>query len=380
MPEQVITNAKIVLADEVVSGTICVDDGTIKDISTSPSSNPGALDFDGDFLIPGLVELHTDNLERHIMPRPKSYWPVDAAVLNHDRELCAAGITTVFDAVAVGYAETGTRKTDLITAMADSISRLAGEQALRADHFIHWRCEIACEDIMSHIGPVVDNPRTAMVSVMDHTPGQRQFASLDAYYAYYKSKYGYSDAEMEGFIVRRRREHELYAADNRKTVVRLAHERGLAIASHDDATEAHVEEAIEDGIVVAEFPTTIEAARASHNAGLAVLMGAPNVVRGQSHSGNVSARNLAGLGLLDILSSDYVPFSLLYGATLLADTCDSISLPQAIAKVTRNPARQVGLDDRGEIAIGKRADLVRFRMNADLPAIVEVWRGGKRIA
>ena len=380
MPERIITNAQIVLPDEVINGTVCVDGGTIKDVSSSPSASPAALDFGGDFLIPGLVELHTDNLERHVMPRPKSYWPVDAAVLNHDRELCAAGITTVFDAVAVGYAETGTRKSDLIAAMADSISRLAGSQSLKADHFIHWRCEIACEDIMSHIGPVIDNSRTAMVSVMDHTPGQRQFASLDAYYTYYKSKYGYSDAEMEDFIVRRRREHELYAAGNRKTVVRLAHDRGLAIASHDDATEAHVEEAIEDGIVVAEFPTTVEAARASHNAGLAVLMGAPNVVRGQSHSGNVSARDLAALGLLDILSSDYVPFSLLYGATLLARTCDSISLPQAIAKVTRNPARQVGLDDRGEIATGKRADLVRFRMDEDLPAIVEVWRGGDRIA
>jgi alpha-D-ribose 1-methylphosphonate 5-triphosphate diphosphatase len=300
-----------------------------------------------------LVELHTDNLERHVMPRPKSYWPTAAAVMNHDREVAAAGITTVFDALSVGYANGDVRSAERLKEMSDAVEALSAAGTLKADHYMHWRCEVSGGSLMSDLEPLLQNSRTAMVSVMDHTPGQRQFASLEAYYTYYQGKFGYTDAEMEAYMADRKREHELHAAPNRKHVVEQARDRKLAIASHDDATRDHVEEAIADGIVVAEFPTTIEAARASHEAGLAVLMGAPNVVRGKSHSGNVSARELAGLGLLDILSSDYVPFSLLYGATVLEKTAESITLPDAISKVTRIPANQVGLTDRGEIAPGK---------------------------
>ena len=380
MREQVISNARLVLADEEIHGSLLVRDGKIADISNGPSSLSSALDVDGDFVIPGLVELHTDNLERHVMPRPKSYWPVEAAVFNHDREVAAAGITTVFDALSVGHADTGSRSASLLEDMSAAVSTLNARGSLKAEHFMHWRCEISCRDIMLHLEPLMENSRTALVSVMDHTPGQRQFASLDAYFTYYQGKYGYSDSEMQAYMSRRREEHQLYAQPNRREVVRHAHARDLAIASHDDATEDHVTEAVEDGIVVAEFPTTIEAARASHANGLAVLMGAPNVVRGKSHSGNVSARELAELGYLDILSSDYVPFSLLYGATLLEKTVDNITLPGAIASVSRNPARRVGLDDRGEIAPGKRADLVRYRLDGDLPSVIEVWREGARIA
>lgn len=380
MSETIIANARFVLADDIIAGSLLVRDGQIADVSSGLSMMPGALDFDGDFVIPGLVELHTDNLERHIMPRPKSYWPVEAAVFNHDREVAAAGITTVFDALSVGHADTGSRSGELLQDMSTAVAVLNARGSLKAEHFLHWRCEISCRDIMQYLEPLMENARTGLVSVMDHTPGQRQFASLDAYCTYYQGKYGYSDAEMRDYMSRRCEDHQLFAEPNRREVVREAHARGLAIASHDDATQDHVNEAVQDGIVVAEFPTTIEAARASHANGLAVLMGAPNVVRGKSHSGNVSARELAGLGYLDILSSDYVPFSLLYGAVLLAKTVDAITLPQAIASVTRNPARQVGLDDRGEIAPGKRADLVRYRMDGGLPSVIEVWREGARIA
>ncbi len=380
MPEQVICNARLVLADEEIHGSLLLRDGKIADVSSGPSVTRGALDVDGDFIIPGLVELHTDNLERHIMPRPKSYWPVQAAVFNHDRELTAAGITTVFDALSVGHADTGSRSSMLLEEMSCAVSTLNARGSLKAEHFMHWRCEVSCRDIMAHLEPLIANSRTALVSIMDHTPGQRQFASMDTYFNYYKAKYGFSDSEMHAYMDRRCEDHQLYAQSNRREVVRQAHARDLAIASHDDATQDHVSEAVEDGIVVAEFPTTIEAARASHENGLAVLMGAPNVVRGQSHSGNVSARELADLGYLDILSSDYVPFSLLYGATLLEKTVDRITLPQAIASVSRNPARKVGLDDRGEIAPGKRADLVRYRLDGDLPSVREVWREGARIA
>lgn len=255
-----------------------------------------------------------------------------------------------------------------------------GAADLRVDHFLHLRCEVSCPSIVELTAALFDEERTRLVSVMDHTPGQRQFLSEDTFRHYYKSKYHYSDAEIDAYMARRRQEQKLHSAPNRSRIVELAHSKSIPVASHDDATEAHVAEAVDDRIVVAEFPTTVEAARACRDAGLAVMMGAPNMVRGKSHSGNVSARDLAGQGLLDILSSDYVPYSLLFGATLMPRICKDISLPQAVAMVTRTPAARVGLDDRGEILPGRRADLVRYRMTNDLPAIAEVMRAGVRIA
>ena len=380
MRETIISNAKIVLANEVIDGALKIVDGKIADVSDKKCSSKSALDFEGDTLIPGLVELHTDNLERHVMPRPKSNWPVKAAVFNHDREIVAAGITTVFDAIAVGHLNTGARDESYLDTMAQSIEALNDKGSLKADHFIHWRCEVSGDHLMDQIEPLSKNTRTGLISVMDHTPGQRQFVSLDAYYTYYQGKYGLSDKEMEEYIKGRIAAQERNSEPNRREIVKLAHTKKVPLASHDDATVDHVDEAINDGIKVAEFPTTMDAAEASHNNGLAVLMGAPNVVRGKSHSGNISARNLASAGLLDVLSSDYVPFSLLFGASLLEKHCEHISLPDAIATVTRNPAKYVGLEDRGEIAIGKRADLVRYNVNEEVPTIAEVWRQGNRIA
>lgn len=379
MHEYVLTNARIVLADEVIVGSVKIDNGLIADID-GPSGLSSAHDYHGDYLIPGLVELHTDNLERHAMPRPRSYWPVESAVINHDREIAAAGITTVFDALSVGFPDQESRSLDSIKGMTKAISQLNARGVLKAEHFLHWRCEVSGDGMYDFIEPLSDNDRTALFSIMDHTPGQRQFTSLDTYYTYYQGKYGLSDEDMEALIETRVAARERNSDANRTKIVNLAHSKNIPIASHDDATLEHVDEAIRDGIVVAEFPTTIEAAKASHDNNLAVLLGAPNVVRGQSHSGNVSARDLANAGVLDILSSDYMPFSLLYGAVLLERHSENITLPQAIATVTRNPAYKVGLEDRGEIAIGQRADLVRFRFNDDVPNIMEVWNGGDRVA
>jgi alpha-D-ribose 1-methylphosphonate 5-triphosphate diphosphatase len=214
---------------------------------------------------------------------------------------------------------------------------------------------------------------------MDHTPGQRQFVDLTKYREYYQGKYGLSGAEIEAAMERQRDAHERHAGANRRRVVDLCRDRGIPLASHDDATPEHVAESLADGVALAEFPTTVAAARAAHGHGIAVLMGAPNLVRGGSHSGNVSARTLAEAGMLDILSSDYVPFSLLHAAFALARHLPHTGLPAAVATVTANPACAVGLDDRGSIAPGKRADLLRVRDADDAVLVRAVWRGGARV-
>lgn len=381
MAETVFTNANIVLPNEVILGTITVDGKMIAGVGQGLSSLPQAIDCHGDYLIPGLVELHTDNLERHFTPRPNTHWPAGAAVINHDREVASAGITTVFDALAVGHMEDDPRRrAGSLEAMLEAISQQDAADTLKADHKLHLRCEVSCPSLEALLDSLIENPLVSLISVMDHTPGQRQFASLEQYAIYYQGKYGFSDDDLEQFMEKQIADQKANSIPNRQMVVKKAKGRGISLASHDDATVEHVDEAIEDEVTIAEFPTTVEAARASHEAGLAVLMGGPNVVRGKSHSGNASARDFAEAGHLDILSSDYVPASLLFAALVLEQHTETIDMPAAIRLVTQTPAQKAGLNDRGEIAEGKRADLVRFNNTQAGPVISEVWSRGRRVA
>lgn len=274
MTEQIFTNAKLVLANEVIDGAVQVKDGKISDISDRPSNLLGAEDMGGDYLMPGLVELHTDNLDKHLTPRPKTRWPATAAVVAHDNQVASAGITTVFDAVSIGDVNEGSERIVRLIESVNALEHALENALLRADHKLHLRCETSFPGMVEALGQLIDLPLVSMLSVMDHTPGQRQFVSLDAYYTYYQGKYGLNDEEMRKFIATRRRDAELYSEKHRRHVVEQAHAKGLALASHDDATAEHVAEAVADKMTVAEFPTTLEAAKASHEGGLGVMMGA----------------------------------------------------------------------------------------------------------
>jgi alpha-D-ribose 1-methylphosphonate 5-triphosphate diphosphatase len=376
MGDVVFRNARIVLGEEAIEGSVSVKDGIITAIESGPAK--AGKDLDGDYLIPGLVELHTDHLENHYRPRPGVFWDPLAALHAHDVQIIGSGITTVFDAVRIGSDSDVPDMGPHVENLTGAIAAGREDGWLRAEHFIHLRCELPSHDVLEQFEAYATHPETRLASVMDHTPGQRQFRSLDDYKRFYKI--GRTPEELEKFITARHADHERYSAPHRAHIVRRARELGLALASHDDATIAQVEEAVTDGVAIAEFPTTLEAAAAAHDAGLAILMGAPNVVRGKSHSGNISATDLVRAGLLDILSSDYVPFALLQAAFVLPQRVDGLSLSAALATVTRNPARAAGLDDRGEIGIGKRADLVRVQVTNGLPVVRGVWRQGKRVS
>ena len=377
-PELVLTNARVVLPDAVVDGTVVVRDEEIAAIDPGVSETPGAIDFQGDYLLPGLIELHTDNLEKHVAPRPGVRWPMPAAVLAHDAQIAGAGITTVFDALTIGEVRQEMVRATMLHDSIAAVAAMQRERNLRAEHFLHLRCEVAHETIVDTIAELIDHELVRLVSLMDHTPGQRQFASIEKYYEYYQGKFGYTDAEMAAYINQKTELAARFSDPNRRRLAAMARARKLPQASHDDATLAHVEESVELGLTIAEFPTTLESATAARERGMAVVMGAPNVVRGGSHSGNTSARDLASAGLLDILSSDYAPVSLLHAAFLLHSAID-VPLPDAVAKVTRNPALAVGLTDRGEIAASKRADLLRVRVVEAMPVPRQVWRAGERV-
>jgi alpha-D-ribose 1-methylphosphonate 5-triphosphate diphosphatase len=377
--ETILSHARIVMDDEVVEGTLLLRDGRIAAVDAGPSAAPGAIDCAGDYLIPGMIELHTDNLDKHIAPRPKVHWPAESAVIAHDAQIATAGITTVFDSVAVGDIHHGSDRLATLAAMAEGIAQCQRQDMLRVEHFLHLRCELSHAGLLDHLDALARHANLRLVSLMDHTPGQRQFASMAQYESYYKNKYQLSDAALEAFVQRCLADRAEHGEGNRAAVIELARRRGLKLASHDDATPAHADEAAEAGAVLAEFPTTREAAAALRGHGIRILSGAPNVVRGESHSGNVSAMALAEEGLVDILSSDYVPASLLPAAFRLVRELD-YTLPAAVRLVAGNPAEAMGLDDRGRIAPGLRADLVRVAERGGLPLARAVWCRGERVA
>lgn len=377
--EIVLTNARVVTAERVIDGTLVIRDGLIAKVEEGRSQLPHAQDLDGDYLLPGLVELHTDNLEKHMSPRPGVDWPSASAVLTHDAQIVAAGITTVFDALSIGDIKPGGQRMQQLPVMLEAIARAAEAGETRAEHRLHLRCELCHPDVLSLFRDLVEHPLVQLVSVMDHSPGQRQFALEAKYREYYRGKYHLSEAEMDAFTIEQKLNSQKYSDQHRRAVVEECRARGLAVASHDDATLAHAQESATYGMTIAEFPTTLEAARASHELGLKVLMGAPNIVRGGSHSGNIAAAELAAANVLDILSSDYYPASLLQAAVMLAGQDNDYDLPKAVATVSRLPAQAAGLHDRGEIRVGLRADLLQARIASEQPLVRQVWREGQRV-
>ncbi|NUU36049.1 alpha-D-ribose 1-methylphosphonate 5-triphosphate diphosphatase [Pseudomonas sp. C2B4] len=377
--EQILSNAQLVTADRVFYGTVLLRDGLIADVAEGPSRLPQAQDLNGDYLLPGLVELHTDNLEKHMTPRPGVDWPSRSAVLSHDAQIVAAGITTVFDAVSIGDVNPKGNRMQKLPAMLEAISSASDAGLTRAEHRLHLRCELCHPDTLSVFRDLVEHPLVQLVSVMDHSPGQRQFVLESKYREYYMGKYHLTTTQMDEFITLQMANSREYSDRYRAAIVEHCLARGLSVASHDDATLAHVEESARYGMTIAEFPTTVEAARGCREQGMQVLMGAPNIVRGGSHSGNVAAADLAAEGLLDILSSDYYPASLLQAAFALAAQSERIDLASAMRMVSLAPARAAGLNDRGEIAPGLRADLVQARSQDGLPVVQQVWRQAKRV-
>ncbi|MXU63851.1 alpha-D-ribose 1-methylphosphonate 5-triphosphate diphosphatase [Rhodobacteraceae bacterium KN286] len=374
-----LANARLILPDRVMRGAVHVADGRVVDITEGDQVPSGATDLEGDLLLPGFVELHTDNLERHIEPRPGVQMPHGSAILAHDGELASCGITTVFDALRVGSAAgTSTGFGEYARAVATEILDLRAAKMLKVRHLIHLRAEICSDSLISEFDAFGPEDRVGLVSMMDHTPGQRQFRDLDKLREYYTGKYAMSEVEFVAHIAV---QHELRARvgdAHEQAIVAAAARLGAPLASHDDTTAEQVAHSARQGIRLAEFPTTVEAAEACRDAGQQIIMGAPNLVRGGSHSGNVSAGDLAERGLLDIVSSDYVPSLLVGSVVRLARLWDD--LPRAVATVTAAPADAARLADRGRIANGALADLQRVHLLGELPVIRTVWRGGVQIA
>jgi alpha-D-ribose 1-methylphosphonate 5-triphosphate diphosphatase len=378
MNETLLTNARLVLDDTVLEGTIVLHGDRIGAIDPGRSAAPAAMDMEGDFLIPGIVDLHTDNLERQVQPRSNARWPSRSAMLAHDAQCAVAGVTTVLDALCIGDLGFDKERIKTFQDGVVDLDALADAGLLKSEHFLHLRCEVPARDVLTLFDPVAAHPRVRMISLMDHSPGVGQYADMTFYRAL-RRRDGTPDDYIERRIVELQDQRARLRAPNRRALLDRVAGRNVAIASHDDRTEEEVAENARDGIRIAEFPVTMAAAKAAKAHGMTVIAGAPNIVRGGSHSGNISAADLVRAGAVDAFASDYVPASLVEAAFLCVEQI-AVTLPDAIALITDRPARMAHLPDRGRLAPGLRADLVRVRVHQGLPVIRQVWRAGQRVA
>ena len=380
-----LSDLRIVLADRVIErGAIRIDGEQIAEVLEHPVEHSD-LNVRGMTLIPGIIDMHGDMLEREIEPRPKAYLPHDLALHELDKRLSAAGVTTAYAAVSfseISVLRNSVRKEETARAIADAIHD--ERDHLLVDMRVHARFEVTNRNAPPVLLDLLERDRVHLVSLNDHTPGQGQYRDLEAYYkmsAEWRNISADYAEEMTQERMRQLKETPI-AWDVIREVTRLARERNLPIASHDDDTPEKVALMHDMGVTISEFPVTMEAAREARRLGMHVAMGAPNALRGVSTSGNLSARDAVAAGVVDMLAADYHPGALLQAAWLLAKQ-GILSLPEAVRLVSTDVALGLGLADRGAIAVGMQADLALVaespRLEGGHPRVCVTLRAGRPI-
>ncbi|KVD84431.1 phosphonate metabolism protein PhnM [Burkholderia sp. ABCPW 14] len=371
-----LTGARVVLPDTVLDDSaVLVEHGRIAAIEPDGASAAAHVDLTGQTLIPGLVDLHCDAIEKEVEPRARVLFPLDFAASQIDRRNAAAGITTPFHAISFASADAGVRDNDTAQALVRAVA--AFRRSGLVDNRIHCRYEVTDAAAAPRLHQLLDDGIVDLLSVMDHSPGQGQFRTLDAYVDYLTGNHRIGrDAAHEiaaGKLASR-------AGANERMSALLAHAQrtGVPTASHDDDSAERVAAMKRLGIRMTEFPTNDATARAATGLGLPTLFGAPNVLRGKSQSGSMRAIDAIRACKSVCLCSDYQPSTLVVAAFIAADQA-RLDLPSAIALVTRNSADACGLADRGRIAVGARADLVSVSFEGRWPMVTNTWSAGRHV-
>jgi alpha-D-ribose 1-methylphosphonate 5-triphosphate diphosphatase len=293
----ILGNARIITPEEAFVGAVIVERDKIVDISRSQPRS--YVDCDGDYLLPGLIDVHTDNFEKHALPRAGVVWDLVTAAASHDAAMVAAGTTTVFDSLLAGGAGSATRR-DLLLPAVKALNECSDRGLLRADHLLHIRCDLVEKISISLVEQLLDEKNLRFVTFIDDQPDRDpERAAL-----VHERRRGLPRGSLTGPILPTSEEDFEGAEDRRSHLVTECHRRKVPVANHDDTKAAHVHRAAELGMKICEFPITMEAAVAARQHGMTVICGAPNLVRGKSHTGNVAVSDLVRAGAIDILCSD----------------------------------------------------------------------------
>ena len=369
-----LTHCRLITTNAVIDdAAVLIEDGYIVAINPEFTNNVESISLNGQYLLPGLVDLHCDAIEKEIEPHPNAFFPMDFAIAQIDRNNAAVGITTPFHAISFAYEEFGLRNNEKAAQIVRSLHNYQ-PQAL-VNNRVHCRYEITDPTGLPILLNLLQSDDIHLISFMDHTPGQGQFKNVQAYQDYLARAYNKSATEVEA-IALKKIDQGADALERVKTLISKALSLGVQVASHDDDSPERIASMQVLGIHLSEFPINLETAQAAKKAGLQTIFGAPNLLRGQSQSGSMKAIDAIKHQVGDILCADYSPASLLAAAFRIPELL-GWSLPDAIALVTHNPAQAVNLSDRGEIATGKRADLIVVQCPHGFPQVTTTWVGGR---
>ncbi|MEA3405379.1 MAG: alpha-D-ribose 1-methylphosphonate 5-triphosphate diphosphatase [Pseudomonadota bacterium] len=369
-----ITNANLVLENDILEqASLLIENGVISAINPEQvPDNAQSINAHGQTLMPGMVDLHCDALEKEVEPRPNVHFPLDFACAQADKRNAAAGITTVFHALSFANEELGVRNNQFAKDIAESVHQFQPHALV--DNRVHCRYEITDPTGLPILMELMEKQSMHLVSLMDHTPGQGQFKDLAAYKAYFGKSYQKSEEELDELIAKKQQQAE-GAMERVELLVKKAHENGISVASHDDDCVERVDTMTALGVDISEFPINLETAQYAREKGMKTIMGAPNILRGKSQSGSMRALDAVNAGVCDCLCADYAPAALIV-AVFKLPTISALSLPQAVQLVTKNPAEAAKLNDRGVIEVGKRADLISVANLDGLVQVSEVFVAG----
>jgi alpha-D-ribose 1-methylphosphonate 5-triphosphate diphosphatase len=369
-----ITNARVVLLDQVLeNAALVIEDEFITAINPLNPCVDRTLDLDGALLMPGLIDLHCDQIEKLIEPRAGVHFDFSFALAESDRRNASCGITTTFQSVSFAHAELGVRNDAMAKKIVESVHAFRSTALI--DHRVHCRYEITDPYGLQYLLDLLDRKQMDLISLMDHTPGRRQYRDSRSYEVYLENAYRISTDQARE-LIRAKQENSSGALDRVEQLIAKAHTMRVPIASHDDDSKEHVDFLSRHGGAISEFPVTLEAAAAAHAAGLKTVFGSPNVLRGKSQGGGIRAIDAIQQDVVDCLCSDYYPATLL-AALILIPRVSNWELSRAVRLATANPAEAAGLHDRGEIAVGKRADVIAVTMIGESPHVSRVWVAGQ---
>jgi len=378
MPKLMIDGANIVLPNGMLEeGYLRIEDGIIIDVGggrCSPEKGISYIDASGLYILPGLIDIHSDAVEKEVQPRPNVTIPVPSSCRELERKLAAVGITTIFHSLSFSGGE-GIRSNALAAECARFIRRHAGQEHL-IRNLVHLRYEIGNTKALGLIFELLEEGACDLLSFMDHTPGQGQYRDVSQYHHYIKKTFWLEDKDCQRLIEEKIQARQLVDFRALSNLARSAKDAGIPLASHDDDSPERVEVASAMGVDVMEFPMNLETAKYARNLGLHVCVGAPNLLQGRSHNGNLSAQVAVEEGAADILCSDYYPPALLKGIFKLAD--NGMDISRAVNLASLNPAIALGLDDEiGSLEVGKKADFILVRLEENDPLVITTATEGK---
>ncbi len=375
-----IYNANIILPERVVKGYILIEGSKISEVIEGSfprvdyTSDRSMIDAKGAYVMAGMIDMHSDAIEKEIQPRPNTLFPIRMAFQELDKKLPASGITTMYHSLSLSD-DWGVRKTDMVIGIIDSINRLK-RMCSMINHKIHLRYELVFLDGISTLENLIREQRIDFMSYMDHTPGQGQFKDVEALKSFTIQSYGRREEEIDAFLDRTKDIQTMIDWAKLVSLAKLAKSKGIGLASHDDDTKEKVDIVLECEGVMSEFPINLETAVYAKSKGIHVCVGAPNIVRGKSHSNNMRAIDAIKYQAADIVCSDYLPSAML--PAIFSLTKEGIKLTEAVKMATLNPAKALGIDKEvGSVEVGKYADLIIVELHEDYPIVRKTLVGGK---